>query len=101
MKDTTERFVCSHCGHHFDAPPQETIVCPNCFWSTSVKKEEAPVTPEPAPARQTPKVRVSFPFDPSKIRFVAGTAFFVLFLAGIFSLPAKALTKSNKLDLGI
>lgn len=35
-----ERYVCAHCGHRFEKEPAETVICPHCFWSTSVKKEE-------------------------------------------------------------
>ncbi len=35
-----ERYVCTHCGHHFESQPKESVVCPKCFWSTSVEKEE-------------------------------------------------------------
>lgn len=37
-----EKFVCSHCGHHFTAKPAEGLICPNCSWSTSVTKETGP-----------------------------------------------------------
>lgn len=35
-----EKFLCSHCGHHFQSESRENLVCPSCFWSTSVEKEE-------------------------------------------------------------
>ena len=36
----TARYVCTHCGRHFEAEEKEILECPGCFWSTSVKKEE-------------------------------------------------------------
>ncbi|MBI3307226.1 MAG: zinc ribbon domain-containing protein [Candidatus Omnitrophica bacterium] len=34
------RYVCTHCQHRFEAEEKENLDCPNCLWSTSVKKEE-------------------------------------------------------------
>lgn len=34
------RYVCTHCGRRFEAEEKETIECPGCYWSTTVKKEE-------------------------------------------------------------
>ncbi len=36
----TVKYVCTHCGRHFEAEEKEILECPGCFWSTSVKKEE-------------------------------------------------------------
>ena len=53
-----EKFVCTHCGHHFEKDSRETVICPNCSWSTSVKKEagqkDQVVSPTPtAPIEDT------------------------------------------------
>lgn len=37
-----EKFLCTHCGQRFESEPKEALLCPNCYWSTSVTKEEAP-----------------------------------------------------------
>jgi predicted nucleic acid-binding Zn-ribbon protein len=37
---TLIRYVCTHCGRHFEAEDKEILECPGCFWSTSVKREE-------------------------------------------------------------
>lgn len=34
------KYICSHCGRKFEAEEKETLECPACFWSTSVKREE-------------------------------------------------------------
>lgn len=34
------RFICTHCGHKFEAEEKDGLECPLCFWSSSVKKEE-------------------------------------------------------------
>lgn len=34
------RYVCTHCGRHFEAEEKDILECPGCFWSSSVKKEE-------------------------------------------------------------
>lgn len=49
MTSPMEKFVCTHCGRHFEGEAGPSLVCPNCFWSTSVEKEEgrrSPATPE-------------------------------------------------------
>ncbi len=35
-----ERYDCANCGHHFEHEEQETVICPSCFWSSSVQKEQ-------------------------------------------------------------
>lgn len=37
---TLIRYVCTHCGRHFEDEDKEILECPGCFWSTSVKREE-------------------------------------------------------------
>lgn len=54
-----EHYHCTHCGHHFEHAPQDGIACPNCHWSSSVTREEAPEVsrapegPRPARARES------------------------------------------------
>lgn len=52
-----EKFVCTQCGHHFTAEPAESVICPRCFWSTSVKKDEekSPVAMPKAPSKRLEK----------------------------------------------
>ncbi|MFH0986224.1 MAG: zinc ribbon domain-containing protein [Candidatus Omnitrophota bacterium] len=35
------RFVCNHCGKKFELETPEAKECPGCFWSSSVKREDA------------------------------------------------------------
>lgn len=52
------KYVCTHCGRHFEAEEKDILECPGCFWSTSVKKEEdwTEARPEAATApSQSPK----------------------------------------------
>ena len=47
------RYVCTHCRRRFEAEEKETLECPGCFWSTTVKKEEdlpASSLPKASPA---------------------------------------------------
>jgi hypothetical protein len=64
MKQAMEQFVCTHCGHRFESPSQETLVCPNCFWSTSVKRQAGEVRigdpPVAAPAASSSSPRTWF-----------------------------------------
>jgi len=34
------RYHCTHCGRHFEAEAAETVECPGCLWSSSVKPED-------------------------------------------------------------
>ncbi len=34
------KYICTHCGRHFEAEEKENIECPGCYWSSSVKKDE-------------------------------------------------------------
>ncbi len=34
------RYFCTHCGRRFEAEEKDTLECPGCYWSTSVKKDE-------------------------------------------------------------
>ncbi len=83
-----EKFVCTHCDHHFESEPAENLVCPNCYWSTSVKKEQTSPSPEkvlPLPKKEAPLVN---PFtlsgaEPERPWLWVGGVLFILFLAGI------------------
>ena len=37
----SHRFVCDHCGKKFELEIPEAKECPFCFWSSSVKREDA------------------------------------------------------------
>lgn len=80
-----ESFTCAHCGHHFESEPAETLVCPNCFWSTSVKKEEAP--------QITPFHRSVAP----KLWLWSGGALFALVLFGISVFAFRHLKKQDEI----
>jgi hypothetical protein len=87
-----KRFICTHCGHHFEAKPAETVICPNCYWSTSVKKEgeeklaqtEEKPLPESAP-------------EPERSWFGVGVFLAVALLAGVSFLVFRHLQKQDEL----
>lgn len=88
-----EKYLCSHCGHQFESVPSENLVCPNCFWSTSVKKEgekaAAPNVPQESPSPVTSN---------SPRRWLGvGMTFFTLFLLGIFLFASRHLQKQNEI----
>ena len=35
------QYLCTHCGRRFEAEEKEIVECPGCYWSTSVKREDA------------------------------------------------------------
>ena len=88
-----ERFVCTHCGHHFESTPKETLVCPNCFWSTSIKKEGDEVSSS-RPPRET-GAAVSTSKGPPRLWFWAGGFLFVLLLIGISLFALRQLKKQD------
>ncbi|MDP3919758.1 MAG: zinc ribbon domain-containing protein [Candidatus Omnitrophota bacterium] len=50
------RYRCTHCGRRFEAEDRETLECPHCFWSSSVKREDDVDDRKPgalAPANET------------------------------------------------
>lgn len=79
-----EKFVCSHCGNRFESEPAETLICPHCFWSTSVKKVEGI-------ERETSGT------SPSRSLFWAGAGFFVLILALASLFVSRHLRKQNEI----
>jgi len=85
-----EQFVCSHCGHHFSTAPQETIICPSCFWSTSVK-------PEISGNSSAPPVTAIVDEKPerAKVWVWAGGAFFVVLLLGASFFGLRHLQKQD------
>ena len=59
------RYICTNCQHRFEAEEKENLECPNCLWSTSLKKEEELKAEESA---SQPGMQSSFnktPFDPA------------------------------------
>lgn len=87
-----ERYLCSHCGKRFEAEEKETVECPSCFWSSSVKKEEAPGKPAgkdglvrnvqpPSVKNVKPSSDLSLPELRSKILLFAGIVLFFVALA--------------------
>lgn len=84
-----ERFTCTHCGHHFESESIETPLCPHCFWSTSVKKEEGenpPISLEKGDSKQEP---------PQFWRW--GGALFVPLLVGISFFAFRHLKKQDEI----
>lgn len=92
-----EHFTCTHCGHHFETQETETIVCPNCFWSTSVKKEESrgPVV-KPVEV-QTVKGAAPQQEDSPQLWLGVGGVLFVLLLVGIFVFAVRHLKKQDEI----
>lgn len=88
-----EHFTCTHCGHHFEAEPSETLACPHCFWSTSVKKEEKE-TPRAASQKiETAPLRHD---EPPRFWWWSGGALFVLLLIGISFFAFRHLRKQDE-----
>ncbi len=85
------RYICTHCGHRFESAPQDTMICPNCFWSTSVKSEEARTT-SPTPQVSEPQV-IS---GPSKLWFWTGGGASALTLLGVSVFIARNLQKQKE-----
>ena len=34
------KYICAHCGHQFESSETKDIECPQCFWSTSIKRDD-------------------------------------------------------------
>ena len=91
-----ETFVCTHCGHRFEKEPLETVICPKCFWSTSVKKE----------MEEVQKAQISEPSRPIEMLsqtesrrpwlWLGGVLFVALFL-GVSVFVVRHLKKQNEI----
>ncbi len=94
-----EKFICEHCGHRFESEPVESIVCPNCSWSTSVKKEEAErpkiVTPKAAPPSRPQTSSASS--APPRPFVLGGGALLILVLVGVAIFAAQHLLKQDQI----
>ncbi len=87
-----ERFVCHQCGHHFEAEPAESLICPNCYWSTSVTKEGE----KPAPKKvETPAPEI--PSKPPRLWFWAGILALLLIVSGIGVLVVRYLQNQTEI----
>lgn len=89
-----EKFVCTHCGHHFEKEPSETVICPQCSWSTSVKKEEESKKPVVNSVRPIEKTID----QPSKQPWLwLGGVLFVVLLIGVSSFALRHLKKQDEI----
>ena len=93
-----EKFVCTHCGNHFEHEPAETLVCPKCYWSTSVKSE-LEETPGSSAAGQTrPSKTATLEKESSRGPwFWVGGMLFVLLLVGIAYFALSHLKKQDEI----
>src|SRR3989338_6383154 len=100
MASLMDKFVCTHCGRHFEGEAGPSLVCPECFWSTSLEKEEGRRFPA-NPGRET------LP-GPSKVRFGsgaslggfwlwAGIVLAALAFLSIFLFASRHLLKQNEI----
>lgn len=90
----TVRYVCTHCGRHFEAEEKDILECPGCFWSTSVKREED-LSQQKASSEipKSKKFSLSVPSIPWKgVGFALGGLLFV-FLFFRFLVPALGKIK--------
>ncbi|MBI3317310.1 MAG: zinc ribbon domain-containing protein [Candidatus Omnitrophica bacterium] len=79
------RYVCTHCGRKFEAEERETLECPGCFWSSTVKREEdVPASAKAASlspletSQEKPAFKMSFP--PGLLKILAVLTVMVLTL---------------------
>ena len=92
-----EKFVCTHCGNHFEHEPAESILCPKCYWSTSVKKEKEETQSSFSPRTTNPaKTAMLEPEILHKLWIGAGGLFFVLLLIGIALFALRHLRKQDE-----
>jgi len=85
-----EKYLCSHCGHRFESASAENLICPNCFWSSSLKKEGEKSAPE------APRQKLSPPAHFSPWRWL-GVGLGILLLGGIFLFASRHLQKQNEI----
>lgn len=87
-----EKFVCSHCGYRFESEPAESLICPNCFWSTSVNRiEESKL--QSKPVATTPE---NVSQKTSHFLLWIGAGIFVFFLVATFLFAARHLKKQDE-----
>ena len=95
-----EKFICMHCGNHFEGQPSDSVICPKCSWSTSVRKETETLKtsaefPRPEFSRsvtatsETPVSRGLWAW--------AGGMILILLLAGISLFAFHHLKKQNEI----
>lgn len=89
------QYLCTHCEHRFESEPAEGIICPKCFWSTSVKKEESAPPPVPKPQGVGPVVQESS--SPPRFLFWAGGGALGLVLLGVSFFAVRHLQKQDDL----
>ncbi|MBI3314099.1 MAG: zinc ribbon domain-containing protein [Candidatus Omnitrophica bacterium] len=89
------RYICTNCQHRFEAEEKENLECPNCLWSTSLKKEEELKAEETASRSGIPSSFNKTPFNPAslaslwpKLRLFLTIAVLlgILVLAGLFGI---------------
>lgn len=91
-----EHFTCTHCGHHFETEPSETLICPHCFWSTSVKKTEEVSGAAPSPEKSALSASIPSSRSP-RLLFWAGGGFLGLLLVGVSIFAVHHLEKQDKI----
>lgn len=94
-----EQFLCTHCGHRFEAKTREDVVCPKCYWSTSVKREESG---EPRGSKpEVQKIAVETPPltapNSSRIWFWGGVLVSLALLVGIPTFAFRHLRKQDEI----
>ncbi len=102
-----EKFVCSHCGNRFEHEPAESLACPKCFWSTSVKPENeerhtegaaGPMTaaPVPQPSVFEPPLALETRNSGGLLRWAGGIVF-ALFFIGIIIFALGHVKKQDEI----
>lgn len=94
------KFLCEHCGHRFESETKESVVCPNCFWSSSVKEEEAKssrITIEESRSKSPfLSTRGASPTLPRTF-VVGGGVLLVFALVGVIFFAAQYLLKQDQM----
>lgn len=85
------QFLCSNCGNRFEGEPSDSVLCPKCFWSTSVKRMDRAVSPS-----EHADPGLSSPSNPPRFLIMAGSGLFVVILLGVGFLAVRHLQKQNE-----
>lgn len=71
------RFVCDHCGKKFELDTSEAKECPFCFWTSSVKREEALASEKKNLSTSSPKTSAAPERKPVSGNFSKNLAYLV------------------------